>query len=234
MMHLQQCWSRTKRMNPQTPYSYSKILIIHIVWIVFANAQCVRVCYDLVTPNDHEWHFTCTACQFCGITLPGRLLDKILWSTIPFVQSGSPFWGSADSPSCPKCSVSHLCWSHPAVSCRCIQITISNSHDQLHHDHGCWDKTVSFNIRKMTHSSFDMIIFNQRPHSHRVRQLMSQTLCRTSYMAPCDTSIIRYISLWESPRLGRRTIISVMTGRVLVSVHATVGQLIFLVISMQQ
>ena len=185
------------------------------------NAQCVRVCSDLVTPNDHEWHFTCTACQFCGITLPWRLLDKILWWTITFIQSGSPFWGSADSPSCPKYSVSHLYWSHPAVSCRCIQIAISNSHDQLHPDNGCWDKTVSFNIRRRARSSFYMIIFNQRPHSHRVRQLVSQTLCRTFCVAQCETSIILDISLWESPRLERRTIISEMTGRALVSVHAT-------------
>ena len=36
------------------------------------------------------------------------------------------FLRSVDIPNCPKSSVSHLCWSHSAVSCRCMQITISN------------------------------------------------------------------------------------------------------------
>ena len=47
--------------------------------------------------------------------------------TIPFVQ----FWpaltsDSADLPNCPKGSVLHLCWSHSALSWRCMHITILN------------------------------------------------------------------------------------------------------------
>ena len=72
-MHLQQCWSRNKRMNPQTHYFTQEYQLSILCELSLQNAQCVRVCYDLVTPNDHEWYFTCTACQFCGITLPGRL-----------------------------------------------------------------------------------------------------------------------------------------------------------------
>ena len=36
----------------------------------------------------------------------------------------SLFPGSVDFPSCSKGSVSHLWWSHSAVSCHCMQITI--------------------------------------------------------------------------------------------------------------
>ena len=42
-----------------------------------------------------------------------------VWQTFPLSQSAF-FLGSADFPSCPKGSVAHLCWSHPAMNCRCI------------------------------------------------------------------------------------------------------------------
>ena len=49
---------------------------------------------------------------------------------VTFVQSQSAFFlGGAYFPNCHKSSVMHVCWSPLAVSCHCMQVTISNQID---------------------------------------------------------------------------------------------------------
>ena len=58
---------------------------------------------------------------------PPMTFTQRFLSTITFVLSRAAlFLGNGDFHNCPKGNVSHLCWSHSALGCHCIQITISN------------------------------------------------------------------------------------------------------------
>ena len=80
--------------------------------------------------------------------------------------------------------------------------------------------TFPFIIRRKARSSLDVDVLNRCPRSPWVRLLISWTLHRTFEMAPCDTPVILEISLWESPWPENRTITSIITGRISVSMHA--------------
>ena len=77
-----------------------------------------------------------------------------------------------------------------------------------------------FMIRRKARSSLDVDVFSQCPRSPWVRLLVSRPLHRTFQMAPCDTPVIIEISLWESPWPENRTITSIITCRILVSMLA--------------
>ena len=68
-----------------------------------------------VTCNRTPWQY------IKGLLRPS---DRLLWSTITFLQSQSAFFffENADFSNYSKSSVSHLCWSHSAMSCCCMQI----------------------------------------------------------------------------------------------------------------
>ena len=76
-------------------------------------------------------------CQYPSIWGPWQYSEYLFWpsdifswSIITFVLFLPAFFlGSADFPNCPKGRVAHLCWSHSAMSCLCMQITISNRCD---------------------------------------------------------------------------------------------------------
>ena len=62
-------------------------------------------------------------------------------------------------------------------------------------------KLLDVMIWKMSHSVFDVIVFNRSPHSPWVRLPLSRKWHRSFLMAHCDTPVILNISLCETQDL---------------------------------
>ena len=101
-----------------------------------------------------SWFDRYTAHRFYGFALPVRIVLVCRWWKSMSISIGVLWWyikersqssdtvfmvdhyhssvpmsfctRSADFLNYPKGRVSHLCWSHAAVSCRCMQVTITN------------------------------------------------------------------------------------------------------------
>ena len=251
MIHLQQCWSWTKRMNPQAHYFTQEYQLSILCVLSLPNAQCVLVCFMIVwlqmIMNDisHALPVNSVESLYQGDYLTSQMMEfsvciKRRIYKGPLLTLRQNFL--VDHYFCSvRVTLLGECWFTQLSQMQRVTFVLITFSSELplywnYLNLKCawssppWSwlvrKTVSFSIRKRTHSSFDMIIFNQYPHSHRVRQLVSQTPCRTFSVAPCDTSIILDVSLWESPRLERQTIISMMTGRIIVSVHAILSEML--------
>ena len=77
-------------------------------------------------------------------------------------------------------------------------------------------------IWKKARSSFDVIVFNWCPRNLWVRMLLSRTRCKI-FRSTFDTPVILDISLWKSPRPENCTMFSIIAGRILVSMIASLS-----------
>ena len=80
-----------------------------------------------------------------------------------------------------------------------------------------------FLTRRRAWSSFDMVVFNRCPRSPLVGALVSRTQHRTFAMASFDIPVILDISSCERPWHEIWTIISIVTGQILVSIIVSWG-----------
>ena len=62
----------------------------------------------------------------CNLRGATKLKEQCISKRSCYGVNSAFFLGSGDFPNCPKSNVSHLCWSHSAVTYRFMQIAISN------------------------------------------------------------------------------------------------------------
>ena len=78
-----------------------------------------------------------------------------------------------------------------------------------------------FMIRRRTRSTVYVAIFNQCPRNPLIILLAKRKQFRTFEVTPCDTPMIPDISLWECPWPEKRTMVLIITGRVLIAMIST-------------